>query len=75
MVDNQPEFEIAEILDSKLDNCHWHCHLLYLVHWSGYEGTDEETSWILTTELTHAPELLTDFHTAYLEKPGPLTSL
>src|SRR6266481_3982999 len=75
MVDDQPEFEIAEILDSKIDNCCQHCRLLYLVHWSGYEGTDEETSWILTTELTHAPEILTDFHAAYPAKPGPLASL
>ena len=75
MVDNQLEFETAEILDSKLDNCCQHCCLLYLVHWSGYEGTDEETSWILATKLIHAPEILTDFHAAYLAKPGPLASL
>ena len=75
MVNNQPEFEIAEILDSKLDNRRRHCRLLYLVRWSGYEGTDEEMSWILATELTHAPEILTDFHVAYPAKPGPLASL
>src|SRR6266481_8443744 len=75
MVDNQPEFEIAEILDSKIDNCHQDCHLLYLVCWSGYEGTVEEFSWLLATELKHVPELLTDFHSAYPVKPSPLASV
>jgi hypothetical protein len=45
------------------------------VRWTGYEGTDEETSWILATELGNAPELVADFHAAYPEKPGPLSKL
>ena len=51
MVDDEPEFEISEILDTKIDNRRRACKLLYLVHWTGYEGTDEETSWILASEL------------------------
>ena len=43
LVDSEPEYEILEILDSKLDNCCCICKLLYLVKWSGYEGTDDET--------------------------------
>jgi len=43
---------------SKIDNQCCACKLLYLVHWTGYEGTDKETSWILTSELRHASELL-----------------
>src|SRR5882724_8063317 len=74
-VDDKPEFEISEILDSKIDNCHHTCKLLYLVRWTGYEGTDEETSWILASELRHASELIVDFHSAYSAKPGPLSSL
>ena len=74
-VDGEPEFEIAEILDSKLDNRHCTCKLLYLVKWAGYEGTDEETSWLLAMELGHAAEIVTDFHTAYPDKPGPLGSI
>jgi len=71
-VDDEPEFEISEILNSKIDNrCHT-CKLLYLVHWTGYEGTDKETPWILTSELGHASELVADFHSAYSAKPGPL---
>ena len=71
-VDGEPEFEIAEILDSKVNHQHRGCKLLYLVCWTGYAGTDEETSWILATELGNAPELVSDYHTAYPAKPGPL---
>ena len=74
-VDDEPEFEISEILDSKIDNCRRTCKLLYLIHWTGYEGTDKETSWILASELGHASELIADFHSAYSAKPGPLSSL
>ena len=72
-VDDELEFEIAEVLDSKVDNRRHKCKLLYLVHWTGYEGTDEETSWILAMELGNAPELVLDFHLAYPTKPGPLS--
>jgi hypothetical protein len=71
-VDGEPEYEIAEILDSKIDRRRRHCQLLYLVRWAGYEGTDEETSWLLATELGNASELVADFHSAYPAKPGPL---
>ena len=37
---------------------------------TGYEGTDEETSWILVTELGHASEIVTKFHTAYPTLPS-----
>ena len=62
LVNEEPEFEISEILDSKIDNRRRACKLLYLVRWTGYEGTDEETSWILASELGHACELVMDFH-------------
>jgi hypothetical protein len=72
-VGRDAEFEVTEILDSKIDNrCHM-CKLLYLVKWA--EGTDEETSWLLTMELGHAAEIVTDFHDAYPDKPRPLGSL
>ena len=61
-VDREPEYKISEILDSKVDHQRRNCKLLYLVHWSGYEGTDDETSWLLATELGHASELVHDFH-------------
>ena len=43
ILDGEPEYEISEILDSKIDK-HHKCRLQYLVRWAGYEGTDEETS-------------------------------
>ena len=74
-VDDEPEFKISEILDSKIDNRRHTCKLLYLVHGTGYEGTNEETSWILASELGHASELIADFHLAYPAKSGPLSKL
>ena len=68
------KYEIAKILDPKLDNqCRW--KLLYYVYWSSYEGSNEENSWLLATKLDHAQELVADFHTHYPNKPGPLTQL
>jgi hypothetical protein len=51
------------------------CKLLYLVKWAGYEGTNEETPWLLTMELRYAVENVTDFHDTYPDKPRPLGSL
>ena len=69
-IEGEIEYEIAEILDTKVDRRR-RCRLLYLVRWTGYEGTDEETSWLPADELAHAPELVADFHKAYPDKPGP----
>jgi hypothetical protein len=74
IIDEEPEYEISEILDSKLDK-RWACKLLYLVQWSRYEGTDEETSWPLANELRHASEIVSKFHLYYSNKPGPLSDL
>ncbi|KAL7281604.1 hypothetical protein ACG7TL_004921 [Trametes sanguinea] len=57
LVDREPEYEISEILDSKIDR------------------RRRKTSWILATELGHAQELVSDFHAAYPDKPGPLEKL
>jgi len=64
------EYEIAEILDSKID-CRRRCKLLYLVKWLGYEGTNDETSWLPADELSHASDLVADFHNSYPDKPRP----
>ena len=74
-IDGEPEFEIKAILDSKIDKRRHACQLLYLVKWSGYEGTEEETSWMLATEPNHAWDVIADFHSAYLNKPRPLSKL
>ena len=70
-IDGKPEYEISKILDSKIDKCRKHCNIVYLVFWTSYEGTNEETSWILANELGHASKIVTDFHKAYPDKPGP----
>ena len=70
-IEDDLEYEISEILDSKIDNRR-RCKLLYYVRWEGYQGTDEETSWLPATELDHAKELVADFHARYPNKPGPL---
>ena len=69
-IKGEVEYEIAEILDTKLDWCR-RCKLLYRVQWTRYEGTNKETSWITANELAHAQELVANFHTAYPDKPGP----
>ena len=71
-MDGEPEFEITEILNSKVNQRHHSCKLLYLICWTGYASTNEETSWILTTELGNVPELVADYHAAYPAKTGPL---
>ena len=73
-VDKDIEYEISEILDSKL-NKQRQCQLLYLIQWAGYEGTDQETDWLPATELKHATELVQDLHDSYPNKPRPLNLL
>ena len=51
------------------------CKLLYYVCWLGYEGSDEEFTWLPATELNHASNIVFNFHSAYPAKPGPLASL
>ena len=73
-IEGDLEYEIAEVLDSKIDKRR-RCKLLYYVRWLGYEGTDEEYSWLPAPELAHAAELVLDFHSAYPDKPGPVPLL
>ena len=74
-MDGEPEFEIAKVLDSKIDHRCSMCKLLYLVHWTRYAGTDEEMSWILALEFGNVPELVSDFHQSYPAKLGLLEQL
>jgi hypothetical protein len=75
IIDGDSKFIISEVLDSKINNQCCACKLLYLVKWAGYEGTEEESSWLLAMELGHAQEVIDDFHKAYPNKPRPLASL
>src|SRR6202035_5674274 len=63
-VNEDIEFEIFEILDSKIDK-HRKCQLLYLVHWTRYEGTDQEMDWLLALELTHTIKLVEAFYNSH----------
>ena len=73
-VDGDLEYEIEEILNSKIDHRR-RCKLLYLVKWTGYENTSQESDWIPATELENTPEVVADFHAKYPGKVGPLSSL
>ena len=71
IIDGEPKYEISRIVDSKIDR--WQaCKLLYKVIWLGYKDTGDESEWISASELTHAVDLISDFHIAYPTKPGPL---
>jgi len=71
IIDGEPKYEISQIVDSKID-CRWVCKLLYKMIWLEYENTGDKSEWIPTSELTHATDLVSNFHIAYLAKPGPL---
>ena len=71
IIDGEPKYEISQIVDSKID-CWQACKLLYKVIWLGYEDTGDKSEWIPTSELSHAADLVSDFHIAYPAKPGPL---
>jgi len=71
IIDGEPKYEISRIVDSKI-NRQQACKLLYKVIWLGYKNTGDESKWIPTSELTHAADLVSDFHIAYPTKPSPL---
>ena len=71
IIDGEPEYEISQIVDSKI-NCWWACKLLYKVIWLGYEDTGDKSKWIPASELSHAADLVSDFHIIYPAKPSPL---
>ena len=69
-IEGEAEHEVAGILDSKLDQCHKE-PLVYLVKWTGYEGTPDESTWEPAEHLEHAPDLVREFHHQHPNKPGP----
>jgi len=71
IINREPEYEISWIVNSKID-CQQACKLLYKVIWLGYEDIRDKSEWISASELTHAADLVSDFHIAYPAKPGPL---
>ena len=71
IIDRKPEYEISQIVDSKIDRRRA-CKLLYKVIWLGYEDTGDESEWIPTSELTYATNLVFDFYIVYPTMPSPL---
>jgi hypothetical protein len=64
-VDNQTEWHVAEVLDSKLRRR----KLMYLVDWEGFSPS--ERTWEPATNLTNAADKVNEFHQRYPQKPGP----
>ena len=64
------EYEVASILDSKVDRRRKGNGLLYLVQWSGYEDSAEALSWEPLDNLSNAQEAIADFHHRNPSKPG-----
>ena len=71
IIDGEPKYEISWIVDSKID-CRQAYKLLYKVIWLGYEDTEDESEWIPASELSHAADLVSNFHIAYPAKSGSL---
>jgi len=70
-IDGDVEHEIDIILDSKIDKRYKTTpSLRYLVKWTGYEGTDEETTWEAANNLRHSQEYVEDFHSLHPDRPG-----
>ena len=69
--DDEEEYEIDEIVDSKHHKVGCTCKLYYYVKWLGYEGTPDEYQWLPSTELEHSQEAVSDFHLWYPLKPKP----
>ncbi|MBW0540421.1 hypothetical protein O181_080136 [Austropuccinia psidii MF-1] len=58
LVEPQEEWEVAQVLDSKLKRGKLWC----LVEWKGFSEDPERTTWEPTSNLTNSPDLVKDFH-------------
>ena len=59
LVEEQEEWEVAQVLDSKLKRG----ELWYLVEWKGFSEDPERTTWEPASNLNSSPNLVKDFHT------------
>ncbi|MBW0490820.1 hypothetical protein O181_030535 [Austropuccinia psidii MF-1] len=70
IVEEQEEWEVAQVLDSKLKRG----KLCYLVGWKGFNEDPERKTWEPASNLTNSPDLVEELRTLYPDKPGPNTS-
>ncbi|MBW0520183.1 hypothetical protein O181_059898 [Austropuccinia psidii MF-1] len=70
IVEEQEEWEVAQVLDSKLKRG----KLWYLVEWKGFSEDPERTTWEPASKLTNSADLVKDFHSLYTDKSDPNTS-
>jgi Reverse transcriptase (RNA-dependent DNA polymerase)/RNase H-like domain found in reverse transcriptase/Integrase zinc binding domain/Chromo (CHRromatin Organisation MOdifier) domain/gag-polyprotein putative aspartyl protease len=68
IVDNQPEYEVEDVLDSRI----LRNRLYYLVKWKDFPISDN--SWEPASHLANCPDLVALFHQRYPEKPSSLLS-
>lgn len=62
-IDQDLEYEVDAVLDSKISRR----KLFYLVHWKGYDNT--ENTWESAKNLLNSQELIDDFHNKYPQRP------
>jgi hypothetical protein len=62
-IDDEPEYEVAEILDSRRKRK----NVQYLVAWRGYGP--EENTWEPALHLQNCPEMVESFHRQFPKKP------
>ena len=65
LVDGEEEWEVDSILDSRFSRR----QLQYLVHWKGFDSSED--TWEPAGNVANAPDHVKDFHLRYPSKPKP----
>ncbi|MBW0476049.1 hypothetical protein O181_015764 [Austropuccinia psidii MF-1] len=65
LVEEQEEWEVDQVLDSKLKRG----KLWYLLEWKGFSEDPERTTLEPDSNINNAPDLVKDFHSLYPDKP------
>jgi hypothetical protein len=69
IVDGEEEYGVENIISSRSVNCGKKRKIQYLVEWTGYGGTEEETTWQDPEDLTNSVDKVKEFHNWYPNKP------
>jgi hypothetical protein len=77
MIDGEPEWEVQEILDSRIKTLgkgkNKKTLLEYKVRWKGYPI--EEATWQPEEDLDNAPEVMKEYHSKYPNKPKRINAI